>query len=120
VGLANHYYLGRIVAKDPTFPVAVFWANQQTTGTHVNISGAGVTAHAKNRDNAVKLIEFLASPEAQQMFADANFEYPANPQAGVSPVIARWGKFKQDDINVASAGELQAAATRLADRAGYK
>ncbi|HUG36555.1 MAG TPA: extracellular solute-binding protein, partial [Candidatus Limnocylindrales bacterium] len=120
VGLTNHYYLGRIVAKDPSFPVAVFWANQQTTGTHINISGAGVTAHAKNRANAIKLIEFLASPEAQQMFADANFEYPVNPQAGVNPVIARWGKFKQDDINVASAGELQAAATRLADRAGYK
>ena len=120
VGLTNHYYLGRILAKDPAFPVAVFWANQQTTGTHVNISGAGVTAHAKNRTNAVKLLEFLASPEAQQMFADSNFEYPANPQAGVNPVIAKWGKFKQDDINVASAGEHQAAATRLADRAGYK
>ncbi|MET0850704.1 MAG: extracellular solute-binding protein [Candidatus Rokuibacteriota bacterium] len=120
VGLTNHYYLGRIVAKDPAFPVAAFWANQQTTGTHVNISGAGITAQAKNRANAVKLLEFLASPEAQQMFADANFEYPANPQAGVNPVIAKWGKFKQDDINVAAAGEFQAAATRLADRAGYK
>ena len=120
VGLTNHYYLGRIVAKDPAFPVAVFWANQQTTGTHVNISGAGVTAHAKNRANAVKLLEFLASPEAQQMFADANFEYPANPQAGVNPVIAKWGKFKQDDINIAAAGEFQAAGVRLADRAGYK
>ena len=120
VGLTNTYYLGRILAKDPAFPVAAFWANQQTTGTHVNISGAGVTAHAKNRANAIKLLEFLASPEAQQMFADSNFEYPANPQAGVNPVIAKWGKFKQDDINVASAGELQAAATRLADRAGYK
>jgi iron(III) transport system substrate-binding protein len=120
VGLVNQYYLGRIVAKDPSFPVAVFWANQSTTGTHVNISGAGITAHAKNRANAVKLLEFLASPEAQQMFADSNFEYPANPQAGVNPVIAKWGKFKQDDVNVAAAGELQAAATRLADRAGYK
>jgi iron(III) transport system substrate-binding protein len=120
VGLTNTYYLGRIVAKDPSFPVAPFWANQQTTGTHVNISGAGVTAHAKNRAEAIKLIEFLTSPEAQQLFADSNFEYPANPQAAVSPILARWGKFKQDDTNVAAAGEFQAAATRLADRAGYK
>ena len=120
VGITNTYYLGRIVAKDPAFPVAPFWANQATTGTHVNISGAGVTAHAKNRAEAVKLIEFLTSPEAQQMFADANFEYPANPQAAVNPVIAKWGKFKQDETNVAAAGEFQAAATRLADRAGYK
>ena len=120
VGLTNTYYLGRILAKDASFPVAPFWANQQMTGTHVNISGAGVTTHAKNRANAVKLIEFLTSPEAQQMFADSNFEYPANPQAAVNPLIVKWGKFKQDDINVATAGEFQAAATRLADRAGYK
>jgi iron(III) transport system substrate-binding protein len=120
VGVTNHYYLGRIVAKDPAFPVAAFWANQQTTGTHVNISGAGITAHAKNRANAIKLLEFLSSPEAQQMFADANFEYPANPQAGVNAVIAKWGKFRQDDVNVAAAGEHQAAAVKLADRAGYK
>jgi len=120
VGLANTYYLGRILAKDPAFPVAAFWANQGTTGTHVNVSGAGITASAKNRANAVKLLEFLTSPEAQQMFADGNFEYPANPQAGVNAVIARWGKFKQDDINVAAAGQFQAAAIKLSDRAGYR
>jgi len=54
------------------------------------------------------------------MFADVAFEYPANPQAVTNPIVAKWGKFKQDDSNVASAGEFQAAATRLADRAGYK
>ena len=120
VALTNTYYLGRILAKDAAFPVAAFWANQQTTGTHVNISGVGVTTHAKNRAEAIKLIEFLTSPEAQQMFADSNFEYPANPQAGVNPLIAGWGKFKQDDTNIGAAGEFQAAATKLADRAGYK
>jgi iron(III) transport system substrate-binding protein len=120
VGITNTYYLARILAKDPAFPVAPFFANQQGTGTHVNISGAGIIAHAKNKANAVKLLEFLTSPEAQQMFADSNFEYPANPQAVVNPILARWGTFKQDDINVAAAGELQAAATKLADRAGYK
>ncbi len=106
--------------KDPAFPVLPFWANQQTTGTHVNVSGAGVTSHEKNRANAIKLLEFLSTAEAQQMFADVAFEYPANPQAAVSPLVAKWGKFKQDDINIASAGEFQAVATRLADRAGYK
>jgi iron(III) transport system substrate-binding protein len=120
VALTNTYYLGRILAKDAAFPVAAFWANQPRPGTHVNISGAGVTAHSKNRAEAIKLVEFLTSPEAQQMFADSNFEYPANPQANVNPVIGKWGKFKQDDTNVAAAGEYQAAATRLADRAGYK
>jgi iron(III) transport system substrate-binding protein len=120
VALTNTYYLGRLQSEKANFPVAAFWANQQTTGTHVNVSGAGITAHAKNRANAIKLLEFLASPEAQQMFADANFEYPANPKAEVNAVIAKWGTFKQDDINVAAAGEFQAAAVKLADRVGYK
>jgi iron(III) transport system substrate-binding protein len=120
VGITNSYYLGRLLAKDPNFPVAPFWANQQTTGTHVNISGAGVTAHARHRANAIKLIEFLSRTEAQQGIAQTNFEYPANPQAPVHPILAKWGPFKQDDIDVAAASELQAAAVKLADRAGYK
>jgi iron(III) transport system substrate-binding protein len=120
VGITNTYYLARQLAKDANFPVAPFFANQATTGTHVNVSGAGITTHAKNRQNAVKLLEFLSSMEAQQMFADTSQEYPANPKAEVAPVVKSWGSFKQDDINVASAGEFQAAATRLADRVGYK
>jgi iron(III) transport system substrate-binding protein len=120
VGITNSYYLGRLLAQDPTFPVAPFWANQQTTGTHVNISGAGVTAHAKHRANAIKLIEFLSRPEAQQLLVNNNFEYPANPHTPLHPILAKWGPFKQDDINVAAAGELQAAAIKLADRVGYK
>ncbi len=120
VGITNHYYLARIVARDPGFPVKPFWANQRTTGTHVNISGGGVTAHARHRTEAVGFLEFLASPEAQQLFADLSFEYPANPQAAVNAVVARWGTFRQDDINVAAAGEFQPAAVRLADRAGYR
>jgi iron(III) transport system substrate-binding protein len=120
VALTNSYYLARLLAKDPAFPVAPFWANQQTTGTHVNISGAGVTAHAKNRANAIKLIEFLSQPEIQQMFVEANFEYPVNLRAEVNAILAKWGTFKHDDINVAAAGEFQAAAVKLADRVGYK
>ncbi len=120
VGITNSYYLARMLKKDPATPVALFWANQQTTGTHVNVSGAGVTAHAKNRVNAIKLLEFLSGLAAQQMFADTSLEYPANPRAEVNAIVKAWGPFKQDELNVAAAGEFQAAATRLADRAGYK
>ena len=120
VGIANSYYLARMLKKDPNASVALFWANQQTTGTHVNVSGAGVTAHAKHRANAVKLLEFLSGLAAQQMFADTSLEFPANPKAEVNALVKAWGPFKQDDLNVAAAGEFQAAATRLADRAGYK
>ncbi len=120
VGVANSYYLARMLKKDPATPVALFWANQQTTGTHVNVSGAGVTAHAKNRANATRLLEFLSGLSAQQMFADTSLEYPANPRAEVNALVKAWGPFKQDELNVAAAGEFQAAATRLADRAGYR
>jgi iron(III) transport system substrate-binding protein len=120
VGLANSYYLARLLAKDPNFPVALFWANQQTTGTHVNVSGAGITTHARNRAGAIRLLEFLSTTEAQQMFANTSMEFPVNAKAEVHPIVRAWGPFKQDDINVASAGEFQAAATRLSDRAGYK
>jgi iron(III) transport system substrate-binding protein len=120
VGLTNSYYLARLLAKDPNFPVAPFWANQATTGTHVNVSGAGVAAHAKNRAGAVKFLEFLSTLEAQQMFADTSMEFPVNPKAEINAIVRSWGPFKQDDVNVASAGEFQAAATKLADRAGYK
>jgi iron(III) transport system substrate-binding protein len=108
------------VAKDPKFPVAVFWPNQGDRGVHINISGAGVTKHAKHRDNAVKLIEFLTSSEAQNMVADANYEYPANPTVKASTIIVAWGDFKADTVDVASAGELQTAAVKLLDRVGYK
>jgi iron(III) transport system substrate-binding protein len=120
VTLANHYYLARLLAKDPGFPVAPFWANQDTTGVHVNISGAGVTAHAKRRDAAVRFLEFVTSPEAQNLFADSDYEFPVNPKVSPVPLIARWGAFRADDLNIAAAGEFQAAATRLADRVGYK
>ena len=120
VVLTNSYYLARLLAKDPSFPVALFWANERTTGTHVNVSGAGVTTHARNRAGAVKLLEFLSSDRAQQLFANTSMEFPVNPKAETHPIVRAWGNFRQDDINVAAAGELQAAAARLSDRTGYK
>ncbi len=120
VGITNTYYLARILDKNPDFKVAPIWPDQQGAGVHVNISGAGVTAHAKNRANAIRLIEFLSSVEAQNLFADASFEYPVNPKVKPNAILETWGSFKADGIGVASAGEFQAAAVRLADRVGYK
>jgi iron(III) transport system substrate-binding protein len=120
VGIANTYYLAALVAKNPQFPVAVFWPNQGDRGVHINVSGAGVTEHAKHRDQAIKLIEFLSSPEAQNLYVDVNYEYPANPAVKPSTLIAAWGEFKADTMDVAAAGELQAAAVKLMDRVGYK
>jgi iron(III) transport system substrate-binding protein len=120
VGVTNTYYLAALLAKDPKFPVTVFWPNQGDRGVHINISGAGVTKHAKHRDDAIKLIEFLSSSEAQNLYGDVNYEYPANPTVKPSTLITAWGEFKADTMDVAAAGELQTAAVKLLDRVGYK
>jgi iron(III) transport system substrate-binding protein len=120
VGVANTYYLAALLAKDPKFPVAVFWPNQGDRGVHINISGAGVTKYAKHRDEAIKLIEFLSSPAAQNLYVDVNYEYPANPAVKPNTLITSWGEFKADTMDIAAAGELQTAAVKLMDRVGYK
>ncbi|SCY49123.1 iron(III) transport system substrate-binding protein [Nitrosospira sp. Nl5] len=120
VTLVNSYYFGRLMEKNPSLPLAIFWPNQGSSGVHVNISGAGVTRHARNAGAAVKLLEFLSSEKAQNLFADVNMEYPANPGIKSSPVVAAWGTFKQNPINVTTAGELQTEAVKLMDRAGWR
>jgi iron(III) transport system substrate-binding protein len=120
VGITNSYYLARLVSEKPGFPVAPFWANQGEGGTHVNISGAGVTAHAKNRENAIRLLEFLTSAEAQATLAASSFEYPVSPQAKPHPILEKWGSFEQETVGVAATGKNQAEAVKLADRAGYR
>ncbi|HRZ04955.1 MAG TPA: Fe(3+) ABC transporter substrate-binding protein [Candidatus Competibacteraceae bacterium] len=126
VTLANTYYLGGMISssddaeKQAAAQVAVFWPDVQTTGVHVNVSGAGVTAHARQRDNAIKLLEFLASDQAQRWYAEVNSEYPVNPAIPPSATLKSWGEFKADTLNVAKLGELNAAAVKLMDRAGWK
>ena len=120
VGIVNTYYLGRLLKDDPSLPVTVFWPNQADAGVHVNISGAGVVKHSKHKAAAQKLIEWLASDEAQDEFARLNFEYPAKAGIAVDPVVAAWGEFKPDPVNVVEAGRRQAEAVKLMDRAGWK
>lgn len=120
VGITNTYYLARLLQKNPEFPVAPHWPDQQGGGVHVNVSGAGVSAHAKNREQAIQFIEYLSTPEAQATLAGASFEYPANPAVEPHAILKRWGTFKPQSVGVAAAGEFQAAAVRLADRTGYR
>jgi iron(III) transport system substrate-binding protein len=120
VGVANTYYLAHLQDKDPKLPVAIFWPNQDGRGVHVNISGAGVTRHAKHRADAIRLIEYLSTAEAQNLYADTNYEYPANPAVKPNDLIAAWGSFKADQVDVAAAGQFQVAAIKLMDRVGYK
>ena len=120
VGIVNSYYFGRLKKKHPEWPIAIFWPNQKENGVHVNISGAGITRHAPHPEAALKLLEWLSSDKAQNLFADSNMEFPANPKVKPAALVASWGEFKQDTVNVAEAGKLQAKAVMLMDRAGYK
>lgn len=120
VGIVNTYYYGRLLVKEPTLPLALFWPNQNGSGVHVNISGAGITKHAKHEQAALKLLEWLSSQKAQNLFSDTDMEYPANPKVAPDKRVASWGSFKQNLINVSKAGELQDEAVKLMDRAGYK
>jgi iron(III) transport system substrate-binding protein len=120
VAIANHYYLGRLLEANPNFPVRVFWANQGDRGAHVNISGAGVTAHAPNRANAIALLEWLSSPRGQKLLADTNHEFPANPNVEPHPIIAGFGTYFADPLEKAAYGRLQVEAIKLLDEAGYR
>lgn len=124
VTVVNTYYFGRLMEKKPNLPLAIFWPNQgaksTSAGVHVNVSGAGITRYAKHPEEAVKLLEWLSSDKAQNLYADVNMEYPANPRVKTDPTVAAWGVFRPSLINVAEAGKLQAKAVMLMDRAGYK
>jgi iron(III) transport system substrate-binding protein len=125
IAVSNTYYFARLLSgdddalKEKLAKVKVFFPNQGDRGTHVNVSGAGVAANAPNKDNAVKFLEFLISPEAQAIFSGANFEYPVRDGAEQAAVIASWGKFKEDTINVVELGKNNAEAVKIMDRAGW-
>lgn len=120
VGIGNTYYYGRLMKKNPNLPLKIFWPGQNGSGVHVNVSGAGVTQHAKRTQEAIQFLEWLSSEKAQSLFADENLEYPANPKVPASPEVQAWGRFKHNSMNLVKAGELQPAAVKLMDRAGYK
>ena len=127
VAIANTYYLAQMAAdqsnnadQKAAQEVSVIWPNQADRGAHVNVSGAGVLNTAPNQANAIKLLEYLSSNTAQQIYADVNFEYPVKQDIEVNPLLASWGEFKADDINLQQLGENNAAAVQLMDRVGWK
>lgn len=120
VGIANTYYYGRLMKDKAELPVNIFWPDQKAEGVHVNVAGAGVTKHSRHRDAAIRLLEWLSSDKAQNLFADENMEYPVNPAVKPAAAVAAWGEYKTNPLNVAKAGELQAQAVKLMDRAGYQ
>jgi iron(III) transport system substrate-binding protein len=119
IALANTYYLGRLLTEDPTFPVEIVWPEQDGRGAHVNVSTAAVTANAPNPEGALALIEWLAT-DGQQQFADANFEYPVDPNVEPNEIIAGFGEFVADVPAVRLLGDNQPAAVEILSATGYE
>lgn len=126
LAIANTYYYGGLLTsakaeeREAAAKVGLFFPNQQGRGAHMNVSGAGVAASAKHKAEAVSLLEYLSGPEAQRQFAEANQEFPVMPGAKLSPVVAAWGSFKAEDINMAMLGENNPQAVRIFDRVGWR
>ncbi|MGM0676628.1 Fe(3+) ABC transporter substrate-binding protein [Ectothiorhodospira marina] len=126
IAIANTYYLGQMLNSDDDTErataeaISVFWPNQEGRGAHVNVSGAGLITHTENVDNAVKLLEFMASDRAQQWYAEANQEYPVKPGVEWSDTLSELGDFKPDAVNLGQLGEYNAEAVRLMDRANWR
>jgi iron(III) transport system substrate-binding protein len=124
ISLVNTYYLARYAgdpAKQAVFDaVGVIFPDQQGTGTHVNISGAGLVKTAPNRANAIRFLEYLTEEKAQRFFADGNNEYPAARGLAVNSAVERLGTFRPDTLNAAEIGRNQAEAVRIFDRTGWK
>lgn len=126
IAIANNYYYARLLtskkARDRkvTDKVKVFWPNQAGRGTHVNISGAAVTKSAKNKANAVRLLEFLVGEEAQRIYASVGYEYPVRQGIARGSVVAGMGSFRMDDLSLESLGNNNAEAVRIFDRAGWR
>jgi iron(III) transport system substrate-binding protein len=126
VAVANTYYFGKMekssdsVQRESAAKMKVFWPNRSGRGTHVNVSGIGVTSAASHRDEAIRLIEFLLTDEAQSWYANVNYEYPVKEGVAWGETVTAWGVFKADQIDMAELGRNNAAAVRLMDRAGWR
>ena len=126
IAVVNTYYIGKLLnSKNPEEVkagngVGIFFPNQNSNGTHINVSGAGVAKYAPNKENAIKFIEFLVSEESQKVFAEANYEYPVNAKVKPSALLQSWGTFKEDTLSLQKLGDNNKKAVMIFDTVGWK
>ncbi|ANY70600.1 Fe(3+) ABC transporter substrate-binding protein [Paenibacillus sp. BIHB 4019] len=126
VAIMNTYYFGQMLnSKDAeevkvAEQIGVFFPNQSTTGTHLNISGVGLTKHAKNKDNAIKLIEYLTSAEAQTKLTNGSFEFPVNAAADKPELLKGWGEIKVQQLDFSKLGDHNKQAVEIMNKVGWK
>jgi iron(III) transport system substrate-binding protein len=124
IGLGNTYYWALMHDKEAdkkawAEATKVILPTFKDGGTHVNLSGVVLTKHAPNKDNAIKLIEWLAGDQAQQIYADMNYEYPVKPGIKANPTIAGYGALKPDTTPLAKIADQKKAAADLVDKVGF-
>ena len=126
IAIANTYYVGKMIGNknisesEAVKKVKIIFPKFENGGTHINVSGAGVATYAPNKQNAIKFIEFLLSPEAQDLFANGNFEYPVAKGVNQNDIVASWGDFEDDNISINTMGKYNVNAVKIFDKAGWK
>lgn len=128
IAVVNTYYVGKLLNSKKRKEVrvgkkmGVFFPNQGVgeRGAHINISGAGIVKNSKNKVNAIKFLEFLIDPKAQELFAKANYEYPVNPKVQPSDLLKSWGEFKEDKTPLEAFGKHNANAVKVFNNVGWK
>ena len=128
IAIVNSYYIGLLLASEKEEEqnagnsVSVFFPNQGEAdrGSHINISAIGLTKSSPNKENAIKLIEYLTSEEAQEVYVNNSYEYPANSLVEPSDIVKSWGNFKIDKLNLNALGEFRPEALKIFDKTGWK
>ncbi len=124
VAVINSYYMGNMMTDEEQSAwadaVNVVFPNQNDRGTHMNIAGMALTTAAPNKDNAIKLMEYLSGDTAQRMYAEQNHEYPVNPNVAASALVESWGSFDKDTLSLADIAQHRATASKLVDEIMYE
>lgn len=126
LAIMNTYYIGRMLySSDPNEvlvaeTVRIFFPNQDTTGTHINVSGIGLIKHSKNEELVTQLVEFLTSIDAQKSFAEANFEYPIHKDVEPHDLLKSWGSFKAQEVDFRVYGTYSSLASMIMNEIGWK
>ena len=128
VAIVNSYYIGLLLSSENEEEikagnsVGVFFPNQgeDETGSHINVSGIGLIKNAPNKENAIKLMEFLTSESAQKTYTNTSYEYPANPNVDPNEIVKKWGSFKKDNLDLNQLGVFRNKAIEIFDKSGWK
>ena len=128
LAIVNSYYIGLLLSSENIEEikagnsVGVFFPNQGEgeTGSHINVSGIGLAKNAPNKENAIKLMEFLTSESAQKTYTNTSYEYPANPNVDPNEIVKKWGSFKKDNLDLNQLGVFRNKAIEIFDKSGWK